>query len=377
MAVRDQLLATIEAIYAAGLDPDRWEGALALVAETVGGVGCSLEAIDRRTMRHRHFRAHGLPSTLEIDYLAQYASVNPRWSLVVHQKAGDLGWDYRILAEEEMEKSPFYEDFLARVDFRYFAYGMLTATAEEFSGIAIHRTRAQGHVEGPEIERLRELVPHVRQAFDLSRRVAEAGAIAQSLEQTVDWLADGVALVLRDGRIAYANRAFRIIADQQDGILVQAERIGFAGAAAKRSFDLALARVGCLRAGEAVAVATVDFAAPRPSEAPSYIVSVRPILDHESYGTQAAAMVLIHDPLDRRSTATMVLRDAFGLTEAEAGLAHALQSGCSASDYARETGLSLNTVYTHLKRIKEKTGATRMAALVSRLGDLRSPVRDQ
>ena len=67
--------------------------------------------------------------------------------------------------------------------------------------------------------------------------------------------------------------------------------------------------------------------------------------------------------------------DAFGLTRAEADLALALQAGGSPTGYARERTLSLNTVYTHLRRLKEKTGATRLSELIGRLNELRLPLR--
>ncbi len=45
------------------------------------------------------------------------------------------------------------------------------------------------------------------------------------------------------------------------------------------------------------------------------------------------------------------------------------------SDYARTGGLSLNTVYTHLRRLREKTGCSRMPELIRRLNDLQMPLR--
>ena len=84
---------------------------------------------------------------------------------------------------------------------------------------------------------------------------------------------------------------------------------------------------------------------------------------------------MIHDPLSRQASAQTVLRAAFGLTEAEAALAGALQSGRAPGDFARQSGVSLNTVYTHLKRIKEKTGCSRMPALIRKLSDLQAPLR--
>ena len=52
-----------------------------------------------------------------------------------------------------------------------------------------------------------------------------------------------------------------------------------------------------------------------------------------------------------------------------------LQSGTPPGDYARERAVSLNTVYTHLRRIKEKTRCHRMPELIRRLNDLQVPLR--
>ena len=51
------------------------------------------------------------------------------------------------------------------------------------------------------------------------------------------------------------------------------------------------------------------------------------------------------------------------------------KAGVPLRDYARERMVSRNTVYTHLRRIKEKTGSRRMAALVRKLNDLKAPLR--
>jgi DNA-binding CsgD family transcriptional regulator len=37
--------------------------------------------------------------------------------------------------------------------------------------------------------------------------------------------------------------------------------------------------------------------------------------------------------------------------------------------------VSINTVYTHLRRIKDKTGANRLPNLIRRLNDLHLPLR--
>jgi DNA-binding CsgD family transcriptional regulator len=87
------------------------------------------------------------------------------------------------------------------------------------------------------------------------------------------------------------------------------------------------------------------------------------------------AALFVHDPLKRGRHAAQIFREACGLTEAEANLALALQQGTGVADYARTRGLSLNTAYTHLRRVKEKTGCHHMAELILWLNDLRLPLR--
>ena len=63
-----------------------------------------------------------------------------------------------------------------------------------------------------------------------------------------------------------------------------------------------------------------------------------------------------------------------GLTEAETDLACALVDGVPLGLYAGQKGLSINTVYTHLRHIKAKTGSQRMPELVGKLSAYRAPL---
>ena len=87
-------------------------------------------------------------------------------------------------------------------------------------------------------------------------------------------------------------------------------------------------------------------------------------------------MVFVHDPLGGDPVGTAVLQSTFGLTPAEADLARSLQAGLELTRYARDRRVSLNTVYTHLRRLKDKTGSRRLAELVGKLNGLRTPVRN-
>ena len=271
-----------------------------------------------------------------------------------------------------MARSPFYADFLVKLDFPYLVYGMLESTDEAFAGVAVHRSRRQGHVQRDGIAVMKRLVPHVRQAFDVARRLKGTGDARHSLERALDWLADGVALVRTDGKIVYSNAAFQAIARRGDGIGVRRGFFDIAAPESRAQLEGAIGDASRLRDGDPVTSRAADFPVPRSSGAPPYLVVVRPLLDRGVRSDdRTAAMVFVHDPLAHSSAAMRLFRDVFGFTELEANLAQALQGGVPLGDYARTRAVSVNTVYTHLRRIKEKTGSKRMAELIHKLNELR------
>ncbi len=78
MARDGKILATIEAVHAAGLDAARWPQALAAITRTIGGVGATLEVIDRQAFAHREFRSFGIAPAHQLAYVEQYAAMSPR-----------------------------------------------------------------------------------------------------------------------------------------------------------------------------------------------------------------------------------------------------------------------------------------------------------
>ena len=373
----DDLLATIEAIHSAGLDVTRWPQALAAMAQIVGGNAATLELFDRRTLLPREIYTSGVPRADEIEYLDHYAALNPRLPIAARLPLGDVHWDWRLFDEATIKRDPFYMEFLKSLELHYFVGGILFRNAQEFAGVCIHRAPKLGHIDAAGIAVMERLLPHVQQAFDVARRLRGAGETRNALERTLDWLVDGVALVRADGTVTYANESLQAAARRNDGIRLRKGSIEFAAADARTRFNAAVALAARLSAGEPDKASAGDFTAGRSVGGPPYLVSVRPLIDKRgpSPPSQTIAIVFVRDPLAHGTAATGTLRELFGLTAAEAALAQALQSGITLGDYARRRGLSLNTVYTHLRRLREKTGSSRMAELIHKLNELRLPLR--
>jgi DNA-binding CsgD family transcriptional regulator len=319
-ATRDDLIATVQAVHAAGLDAARWPAALAAIGRLTGSVGATLEVVDRSTMHHSACLTVGIPPVRELEYVDHYARLNPR--LPLHATAGtnELIWDYRVLGEPELRRDPFYA-FLRRCGLRYFVSAVIRSDA--------------------------------------------------------DSLADGMLVVAHDGTVVFANRAAQEMGRLGDGLRLGRRLIELADPDARACLAHAVAAAARLHEGESRRTASCDFQAPRPSGAPAYLVSVRPLADRERRlpGAGAAALVFVRDPARRDPAAASSLRDMFGLTAAEARLAQALQAGMTPGEHADARGLSLNTVYTHLRRLREKTGCASMPELIRKLDDLQPPIR--
>lgn len=377
MSDHDKLLQTIEAVYAHGLEDESASGALAAASHLLGATGATMEVIDKPARRHTGMWSYGIRPTHKNDYVEEFAAISPRIRFGWRQPAGRILWDYQVLDEGTMGRNAFYADFLPRVGIRYFLAAMLTHTPEECAVFAVQRTVKEGHVDDREIALMRCLTPHLQQAFDMARRLGGVQRTTSAFESALDWLTDGAALLRSDGQVLYANEAFQSMARCNDGLRIVKGLLEFAAPDVRARFAGALAAIARLRAGEPDGLRHPDFPAPRSAGKPAYVVSLRPLIGTHANRRQhdAIAIVFIRDPLGRNPAAARMLRELFGFTEAEANLAQALQSGVLLGDYARENAVTLNTVYTHLRRIKEKTGCSRIAELYRKLKELQVPLR--
>ena len=205
----------------------------------------------------------------------------------------------------------------------------------------------------------------------------EAFAARENLfASALDLLADGIALLGRDGGIVYVNEALRMLAARGSDFRIERNAIEFSSADSRGRFAAALG--AARRVHEpATAFRPADFAVPRDNGLPPYTVSVRPLprAGLPTAHPSAVAMLLVHDPLQRTLSAGRMLQELHGLTNAEAQLVEALSTGMTAVTYARNRRISITTVYTHLRRTREKTGWKSVAEPTRRFHQLNIALR--
>lgn len=196
------------------------------------------------------------------------------------------------------------------------------------------------------------------------------------LESALDLLADGIALLRRDGTIVHCNEALRHQAGQDHDFRISGDAVEFSRADLRSRYAAALSAVERVHDADA-AVLAADFAVPRAKGLPPYTVSVRPLAKEgsEADHPDAVAMLLVHDPLQQNLATAQMLKELYGLTNAEACLVQALSRGVTAREYASDRRISITTVYTHLRRTREKTGWKSVAELTRRFHELNVALR--
>jgi DNA-binding CsgD family transcriptional regulator/PAS domain-containing protein len=372
MATGDLYVQAVESIYACGSGEGLVADALSATSRLLGATGATYEVIDKAAGL-KWFSSAGLPSAAGEQYSDHFAAVNPRVPPVLRQRAGEVCWDYKLMDEEAMKRDAFYSEFLPSMGLRYFISAVLEQTADRIAVVSVQRSRRRGHAEQREIALMHRLCPHFQRAYTMRKRL---GADAPNLfENALDLLADGIALLRRDGGIVHVNEALRSIAANNRDFRIDRNSIEFATPELRGRFTAALGAVARVHEPNAAYLAT-DFAVPREN-LPPYTVSVRPLLHpaSETSHPEAAAMLMVHDPLQQTVAAATMLQDLYGLTNAEAQLVRALGTGMTAVAYAQSRGVSVTTVYTHLRRTREKTGWKSVAELTRRFHELNVALR--
>lgn len=377
---RDAFEKVVGLLHEAALDETRWVAASALIDETCGSKGSGL-FVAEGPLEDLEVVCAGLYSRgerrvdLEREYLESYHAIDeriPRFRRLAYGHAVRVA---DLYTDEELKNSPAY-DFTKRIGGADGLNVRLRGPAGcSHLGWAIGDPVGERDWDSDRLEIVHALVPHVQQYFAVRRALATAEALGASIAGILASTGLGVVQLDRLGQIVEANDVASELLRRADGLY----DAGGTLRAFRRNDDSRLQRLleGAL-APHGGYGASGSIGLRRRSSLLPLTLHVTPVTErgvgHRS--RNAAALVLIADPVREAPVDARVVGDVLGLTPVEAEIAVLLAEGRTVRQIAAGTGRKYNTVRSHLKQMFGKLGVARqleVAKAVLSLSSLPEP----
>ncbi len=305
------------------------------------------------------------PKYLE-DYAAHYTHTNVWTKNEEELSEGAAVVSSQLYPDGDLTRTEFYGDWLRPQNFFYAIGGVVAKRGDLAVKLSALRSQGQGAYTEEHLAFYRLLLPHLKRACEVQRRLAYQSLGKRGALEALNSLPGGVLVLDATGRICYVNRAAESLLIVQQGLRLDSG--GQVRVVQPRQDDrfqrlIRLAGTGDpnLENGGRL---TINQSSGRP-----LTLLVVPLIGEAVVWckTERGVLVFIQDTDCKPVLLAEAVRESFGLTPAQARLAVALASGKSLTDSAEHLGVAVTTARSHLSEIFARTGAKRQADLVRML----------
>jgi DNA-binding CsgD family transcriptional regulator len=291
-----------------------------------------------------------------------------------HQPVGRLVASDEAVDLSVLRQSAFYDEVLRPQNVSHNGMMALAAREDFRAAFNICRNTGQGPLGHEEQRMLEWLAPHLCRSVTLGFRIDGYLAMQHAAFTVLEQLSDGVLVLDRRTRVIFANAAARRF--EADGLLHFRHMLAtWSPPHSQRLTELVRAALAGAPGG--------TMSLPRHIDGQILTVLVSSIRSKDigrladASIKDAAVLLFVIDPANRRSIPLSQIMDAYGLTQAEARVALAASSGSTILETAQLLKLSPNTIKTHLRRVFAKTATGRqaeLAGLITAVGSVRIDV---
>jgi DNA-binding CsgD family transcriptional regulator len=365
----DLLVAIVHSVYQTLRDEGRWPTLLRQIQTLLRADACNLSLYQFHTEGGLIAVHSGAFDDQYVDrYRTHSSHHNPWFEREPYHRINDTVWlGTELVPMEKLQTTPFYRDWMRPQGLLHHCSATLFREDDTVACIELYRANGRPAFQREDLGPLQRLAPHIRQALEIKRDLAGLGA-ASTLVGIVGRL--GQSPVVKDAQ----RRLYRGTADERDGAADQLTD----------DLDDNTPEIEAAESDRNSAMATVTPDSYRPA------IAFSQPLDNEHIKAEAkrrrrwlplvlpgekgvrirarppaAIPVQAEDGLD--DTNEVLLRRLFDLTRSESRVAELLAAGRSVPDVARQLGVGINTVRTHLQRVYLKTGSHHQGELVALL----------
>lgn len=286
-----------------------------------------------------------------------YLPLNPRTKIFGSRQIGRIIQDQEVADEDTVATNAAYQELLIPARVGQFAGTLLARDGHQVVGLAIARPREAGPFEAPTLQQFAEIARSAIPVVQLARRI-----VRRRESSLLDMFGASacVALLDKSGTILRHSAPFdQLIASG----LVRVDTVGRLDLLSDES-NRHLAQTMCGQGS--VVGGRFSFTRLRPER--TYICTVTPVPPAGHFGDRDGHGILFIDLLSSPKRLDRgLLRQAFGLTEAECDVCERLYAGEVLSEIAEARAVALSTVKSLLKSIMLKTASRRQAEIVIKL----------
>jgi DNA-binding CsgD family transcriptional regulator/PAS domain-containing protein len=369
MVPADNLLGLIEKLYAAPGTTEGWHAFLESVRVAVDGSGSSLICQDQPSQQRTVAVAAQIdPEGVRL-YDQHWGSADP-WANSprigrLAQRPGVFVGE-QLISHRDLRRTAWYQDFARHYDIATALTAVIEGGSDTLSVVSINGSARRAPFCEREIALLEPLVPHIRRALQLHRRLIAAESTAADFASVLDQSSQAVFMTDSEGRVSFLNQAASRLTRMRDGLTYENGELRAAREADTTRLRALLADAIKTSSGEGLGAGGV-LPLGRPSGRRPLALLVSPVPRRQTRLAglaTTAAMVFVSDPEQGPLPTEDMLHALFGLTPAEAKLTRVLAQGASLEAAAACLGLRRETVRSRVKAIFEKTSTHRQAELV-------------
>jgi DNA-binding CsgD family transcriptional regulator/PAS domain-containing protein len=360
----------IDAIYDAGVDARRWPEVCARIAQCIGATHVNVSVLATHAAVSLECW-DGIEASFAHSYADHYGEMDPIIPHLRRRAAGTLVTDTTIRPQTAHNQSEFVQEWVRPQHIYTVAFANVLCEDGAAGILGALRITRSFYSEG-ELDALRALLPHLRNAIRVQRHTADLAASGHGPGDALDALAHGVLLVDGDAHVIFANRVAEALLRAANGLRSNRDGLSARSLATTHTLRVLIGRAANgdahLRSGGALLIERAP-----PDEPLQALISPLDTRhcppDARSDGRGTAMLVLIDPQSSRRGVETRLVA-LFGLTPAEARVASEVGKGHHPRDIADTLQILPSTVRTHLHHVFAKTATRRQSELMRLMAQL-------
>ncbi|WP_321782081.1 helix-turn-helix transcriptional regulator [Burkholderia pyrrocinia] len=359
---RDQLIGDL---YEAALCPDGFLDVFHRVSEALGANVFHMFSWDaaRNAPKFSIYSPRAEFDEIVALYDQYYGALDPRRSFVENAPLGEFVCCQDHLTERDVERSEFFQDYQIPSGFRYLMGIRFARPGSDNILLGLLRAHGRSPYSSEERAALAGMAGHLQRSINLWQDAKVLLRDAALGTELMEELGLSVFALDRHSRVVFVNRAAESMLRATTCLKLEHGHLSAASAPQNDALKAALARVAKTRKSESLALSGTL------SAAHEIFLGISALSGQARHAALGDATLLI--TVRRRSAAPLVvaqqLRQAFGLSSAEAAVAEALIGGKTPDECAASAGVSLATIRTQLRAIYEKTHSRNQAEAVGRM----------